>query len=949
MRTYASLVLSVIVASGLMSTGTAQTWTEITANLPVAPKVGSGQSIASDGTALYILASPNGVLRSTDNGNTWSAFHTVTGVSYNLSQYGSRSIDAIGNTLWAGVEPGSGALTEGVLPLYRTIAPAAWTPSFAGASPPPVIDAVAYDSSTNTHWAAGRLGGIFKSTDGGSTWAAANGNLPGTSCASIVARNGKVIAAIAGNGMGAFTSTDGGITWSNNGVPLPSIGSLAAIGDNVCVIGSGSTTLTTGIYFSQDFGLTWNLNQVDTAGGVKLLTETCSDATTMFSGGVYLLISPTFTITRIPTVAFSLNGGATWDDIPATGIPNGIGTQPARLCRHGNYLFTISGDNKLYRLDLNTVTLTPTLKIAVHPKIDKKITGGTLTMKVYAGGPGTLSYQWKKDNIDVPGQITDTLSIPNAQASATGNYTCVVTAGGNSVTSNPARGTVVDKVEGRYDPTFDRTNMGGGESGIPFLQSDGSLVVPYFGGVYKLGPDGGRVDIRNLANSFTGGVVDSSGRIVLVGGTNASTWRVRRLLGSAGFPDDNSFPLLSTNATLRGVTELPGHGYLVSGDFSTMGPAGGTQVTVPRLVLVDYNGNLNSTFNTNLAALIGLGVSATPYVSSDGAVWVLANAVLRKVDSAGMQVAGFTNYAPGPSSDFVSSAAVLKSGKLLVTLGTSGARRFKLFNADGSFDSTFNTAGLTLSSTFTACTEQADGKIVLGGNFSSYGSNSCAGYMRISATGVFDSSFYCATGFSTAGSGGIAYDPRGYIYMANGSNNATSGAFQDSATIGDVIGKNFIRVFATAATSDPFASWASGFSFPVGKDGPNDDADGDGLPNLIEFLYGGNPLLGSSPAPGRVFPTTPVADGASINLLAPGAGLDPVKKYQLLSMRVPKNTQGYTVGISATVNLPAFDGSATANEYGTPADDGDFVIKSYYLMPSQSDAPKMFWRGVASQ
>ena len=110
-----------------------------------------------------------------------------------------------------------------------------------------------------------------------------------------------------------------------------------------------------------------------------------------------------------------------------------------RLCRHGNFLFALTGENKLYRLDLTTVTLTPTLKIAVNPKPDKQLTGGTLTMKVYAGGPGTLTYQWKPDNVDVPGQTTDTLSIPNAQPSDTGNYTCVVTAGGNSVTSAAAR------------------------------------------------------------------------------------------------------------------------------------------------------------------------------------------------------------------------------------------------------------------------------------------------------------------------------------------------------------------------------------------------------------------------------------------------------------------------------------------------------------------------------
>ncbi len=115
----------------------------------------------------------------------------------------------------------------------------------------------------------------------------------------------------------------------------------------------------------------------------------------MFAGG-QLLYTPSFVFVRQGTVAFSKNGGMTWDDIPAAGLGGGIGKQVERLARHGTFLFALTGENKLYRLDLTTVTLTPTLKIAVEPKPAKSLVGGTLTMKVFAGGPGTLTYQWKK-------------------------------------------------------------------------------------------------------------------------------------------------------------------------------------------------------------------------------------------------------------------------------------------------------------------------------------------------------------------------------------------------------------------------------------------------------------------------------------------------------------------------------------------------------------------------
>jgi photosystem II stability/assembly factor-like uncharacterized protein len=894
-------------------TAGAQSWVDITANLPVAPKVGSGQSLASDGSALYALASPNGILRSTDNGATWSTLNSVSGGAYDLSQFGSRSIDAIGTTLWAGGEPGSGAITQGILPLHRTTAPAAWTPSFAGAAPPFVIDAVAFDSSTNTHWAAGALGGIFKSTDGGSTWTAANGNLPATGCVSIVARNGKVVAAIPGNGMGAFTSVDGGVTWTNNGVPLPEIGFLTSIGDQVCVIGGGSTNLTTGVYFSQDFGITWQFTQKDTDVVGKVLRNTCSDATTMFSGGTHVTISyvPSFVITYTPKVAFSFNGGITWDDIQATGLPLGVGKDVVRLTRHGNFLFALTGENKLYRLDLNTVALTPTLKIAVEPKPAKSLVGGTLTMKVFAGGPGTLTYQWKKGAADVPGQTTDTFTLTNAQPSDTGDYICVVTSGANSVTSAVARGTVVERLDGRYDPSLDRTNVALSDTGTPFVQADGSVLVLNGGGVFKLGPNGGKTDSRAIGGTtgYNGRLVDSSGRILLGGiQGNTSTHRVRRLLNTAGFPDDPSFPQLATNsatnATIRGIRELPGAGYLVWGDFSQLGPAGGTLVTVPRVVLVDYDGSLNTTFNTNIQTLLGLGVSATPYPLQDGTAWFLGPNLTR-INATGQKVAGHTDYDTSNPSTVLHFAHALKSGKLLVGLRNSGStREFKLFNTNGTFDSAFNTANLTLNNAIGIAAEQADGKIVVGGNFTTYGSNACNGrIMRINADGTFDSTFYNAAGFSTAGVTGMAYDPRGYVYLVNENNNATTGNFQDASTMGDTIGRNIVRVFTTAVpVSNPLETFLTNAGVPANLRGANDDPDGDDLDNLVEYALDLNPN-GS----GGAFTGTPPAVSSTPTLL------------QLTYRRV-RNDVTYVVETSPS--LAAGTWTTVGVTQGTPAGDG---------------------------
>lgn len=68
-------------------------------------------------------------------------------------------------------------------------------------------------------------------------------------------------------------------------------------------------------------------------------------------------------------------------------------------------------------------------------------TGQTATFTVVASGTATLSYQWKRGTTNV-GTNSATLTITNAQAANAGSYTCVVSNGVGSATSNAATLTV---------------------------------------------------------------------------------------------------------------------------------------------------------------------------------------------------------------------------------------------------------------------------------------------------------------------------------------------------------------------------------------------------------------------------------------------------------------------------------------------------------------------------
>jgi alpha-tubulin suppressor-like RCC1 family protein len=64
--------------------------------------------------------------------------------------------------------------------------------------------------------------------------------------------------------------------------------------------------------------------------------------------------------------------------------------------------------------------------------------GGTLTLSVTATGSGPLFYQWFKDNRQLPGATSSTLTILNAGMTNSGNYYVVVTNAGGMAISLPA-------------------------------------------------------------------------------------------------------------------------------------------------------------------------------------------------------------------------------------------------------------------------------------------------------------------------------------------------------------------------------------------------------------------------------------------------------------------------------------------------------------------------------
>jgi hypothetical protein len=64
--------------------------------------------------------------------------------------------------------------------------------------------------------------------------------------------------------------------------------------------------------------------------------------------------------------------------------------------------------------------------------------GETATFTVVANGAGAISYQWRKNGVDVAGATDSTLTLPNVQPTDTAVYTALVVSGTEAALSAPA-------------------------------------------------------------------------------------------------------------------------------------------------------------------------------------------------------------------------------------------------------------------------------------------------------------------------------------------------------------------------------------------------------------------------------------------------------------------------------------------------------------------------------
>jgi hypothetical protein len=303
----------------------------------------------TDDNVFYIAGATGGVWK--NQSGTWTPLtDKMPG-----NAFGALAIDPNnGNTIYAGTgEPDGCYHCFYGVGIYKSIdAGASWTqlaePTFGGRAfsrivVSPMNGQVLYASVMSTgdpqgvgakgHPGAGGPKGVFRSSDGGMTWAPLAGGLPALDAADVALAPGDpntIYAAISAHGAnaanGIYKSTNGGDNWTKLAGGLPAspgrIGLAIAPSDATRIYAliarpedaTGGGTATLGIYASTDAGMSW----------------TATNGVANFQGdqGVYdcvAIVDP-----KNPDIAYfggvnikkTTNGGMTITDVTAPHVDN---------------------------------------------------------------------------------------------------------------------------------------------------------------------------------------------------------------------------------------------------------------------------------------------------------------------------------------------------------------------------------------------------------------------------------------------------------------------------------------------------------------------------------------------------------------------------------------------------------------------------------------------------
>jgi hypothetical protein len=492
--------------------------------------------------------------------------------------------------------------------------------------------------------------------------------------------------------------------------------------------------------------------------------------------------------------------------------------------------------------------------------------GGSVQFNVVVEGSNPLTYVWRRGDGIIDGSDPRYSGLNSARLSLGGLtaadsgavFSVTVTNDLGSATSRSATLYVV--APGTFRPDFGfASDTSSGSSTVRVSKilptSDGRFVG--FGSVRAGRLNGGYLADLMFRFDASGALDTSFSPLPFAGAGRAITTAVPAHNG--GFIVVGSFTLNTpnppgANITLGGVVRfnpnlspdpafVPPTSFttgpralgLLSGGRYVVGRSGSGAGAANELLFLNTAGEQQSliinTASTNRGELFSLAIQP------NDTIWYSVNSGLRQRLADGTDVRLFQSTAADPSPRAVITGP---TGEIYYNRGNQLVRVLP----NGTLDNSFAvTVSLVRDIAF-----MPDGSLVLGGDFATVNGNPMRAIAHVQANGQ------SIPGFTSPydGAQDNVYLPvvHSLVPLNDGSVLAGSNirlAAGKSAQRQDYIQRVQIYLPGDGPNPNPaFSDWIKGFNLPPGQDGPDDDADGDGIPNRLEYALGGNPGVPNS-------------------------------------------------------------------------------------------------------
>jgi len=531
------------------------------------------------------------------------------------------------------------------------------------------------------------------------------------------------------------------------------------------------------------------------------------------------------------------------------------------------YTVVISNASGIATSDAAQLILLNTPELLIEPAGATLEVGQPAEFYVKARGAGTLTYEWLHNNQPlanggtVSGAASHLLSVSSLVLTDGGTYAVRVSNAAGSITSTPVTLTV-----NRNPAAPDRSVV------LPVFNNTVSAVLPLDDGSF-----------------FAGGLFTT----VTWNGGAASRGRFARIKadGSA----DLTWPVFA-NGQVNAIAKDSAGKIYIGGSFTSITPAGGSATTRNRIVRLNSNGTLDTTFDpaagaanavngvrfddtgrvyifgdfgnyrseagsANVARLTDNGSRDAGFVSSanatiydmefaaGGKIWLAhANAWggqsrIVLVDDSGVRDPGFT-YTGTMSSRGI---GLLGDGSVLSFSNNSPF--VQKISAAGSLTMPFPAAGGPNGQIVTHAA--AGSQFYVNGAFTTWGGVTANTLARINADGSLDATFDAGSGFNGTNLDTIVLDSAGRVWCG-GSFISYRG---DTSAARLVVLNGGLAQSNSGPPADPFGAFMESAGVPANQRGANDDPDGDGIHNLMEYALDLAPMANSTASLPVAIPT----------------------------------------------------------------------------------------------